>query len=1001
MPDAQNQNAFKQLCVPQNLVRSNYYSDTYRASCTLNGVEQTVDIQFIRIPFEESKEKMLVDRFGYSEIELKEFYATLSKQVKRHLMYTQELANLKQDNINTSTAFYLHRQVAKNEEEHCREIFIVTRPMESLIGSSVISGEGAYMFNILQLGVRLLQTAKSYHDAGYHIGAFDLESMYSVDNNGKTLVKNGGFLSASKASEGGFGDYTAASSAFLDIDVANGTAPASFDSDVRSICRQLWTLCNGNYYTTAADTAYRPQYADDALTELLQDGLTNGAAAYAALGKGLRRMAKDMAEGKAENPYISFEQPKYVADMKADTSNRKAEGEKAAKEAEKEARRKKAEEIRNKSKKKDDGKKRSALTKDKIFILILILAAIVFCIFQFLGSFSPVPSEPVAEEVTPAPAAPVQTQPPVAATPVPAGVTTSADKGLYRGDGYIVDYYGRPTTRFYVDDSGNIVHDPSALPARLEDLEYTDNIIDLDEAGIECDLDESELVLTRSQLTDGGITPDTLLTNAAWDTSRHMRKIGTAYMVIPATKNSEEQRVELSDETFRLITSGAADEEIIASLTQQMLLEHEEELGYELDADQKDEFCKDNTATAKSLLKSCSGYALELVFSDWYEEYRNIDNDTYNLMALVAREPECGKIKSRESTVNGSTITLYYDDEGNTYTENDWLEQEQLISDIASAKAILDYEAGVTEPVTDVPAEGVMDYVYVEDIRFSRNPYENGLNTNGRNILATDYVITVKVLPENATCKEVLMWIDKDSGLMLPYKYNADPIIGTYGTYDTLTAAQLNFGVLGGNELSLVFTGNAYGDYEVTFRSADKRTEEVLQVQLSDGSPVIDDAPVPTPVPTTAPASTPSGNTGGSGYYGGSPTYTQPTQTPAPTPTPTPTPTPEPTPVPTQEPITPVDPEPTQAPAAAEFFVAIVLPDGSSTTGNYITLHIGECAELKPQDNCTWSASSTCARITRDASYRPIIEAVSEGTCVFTAYTNSGLTYTITVNVVP
>lgn len=52
------------LCTPDTHIRSNYYSDTYRASFAIRGVNKQWDITHIELPFPKEKERLLMARFG-------------------------------------------------------------------------------------------------------------------------------------------------------------------------------------------------------------------------------------------------------------------------------------------------------------------------------------------------------------------------------------------------------------------------------------------------------------------------------------------------------------------------------------------------------------------------------------------------------------------------------------------------------------------------------------------------------------------------------------------------------------------------------------------------------------------------------------------------------------------------------------------------------------------------------------------------------------------------
>ena len=79
------------VCTEDKLIRSNYYSDTYRAEFKMGGEKKTWDVQHISIPFDPVKEIMLKERFGIDESELQAFYTAFGSNLKHSLRITDAL----------------------------------------------------------------------------------------------------------------------------------------------------------------------------------------------------------------------------------------------------------------------------------------------------------------------------------------------------------------------------------------------------------------------------------------------------------------------------------------------------------------------------------------------------------------------------------------------------------------------------------------------------------------------------------------------------------------------------------------------------------------------------------------------------------------------------------------------------------------------------------------------------------------------------------------------
>ena len=73
------------FCTEHNLIRSTYFSDTYRATFELDGITKSWDITHISLPFSEEKERLLQARFGIPSDELFEFYKRFAKCVQNSM----------------------------------------------------------------------------------------------------------------------------------------------------------------------------------------------------------------------------------------------------------------------------------------------------------------------------------------------------------------------------------------------------------------------------------------------------------------------------------------------------------------------------------------------------------------------------------------------------------------------------------------------------------------------------------------------------------------------------------------------------------------------------------------------------------------------------------------------------------------------------------------------------------------------------------------------------
>ena len=259
------------------------------------------------------------------------------------------------------------------------------------------------------------------------------------------------------------------------------------------------------------------------------------------------------------------------------------------------------------------------------------------------------------------------------------------------------------------------------------------------------------------------------------------------------------------------------------------------------------------------------------------------------------------------------------------------------------------------------------------------------------------FMMTVSLLPEDVTCKEVSVTVEPNTGLGFPYSYNADVVLGQHSTYDVLSDMALDFAKGENGSLSLAMKASAAGTYRITFASGDGKVIKALIVNANSvGTPAENASQTGMDTPEGTAGGNQGGNTGGNqggntggGNTGGNtgggnitpqyPVITPTPQQPEPTPSPqTPQPTPTPTPVPTPEPI-------------------YEEPAFTINSPTEITLKIGETFTLKPSDSCTWSLSNRSV-ISLGGPANCTITAKAPGVCVITAWHGSE-SFTITVTV--
>lgn len=311
-------NTLKAICTDSNKIRETYYGSTHRAVLTVNGVKDTWDILTIGIPFQPQKEAELMQRFGIQRAQLPEFYAEFEQAVFRHSMLIKLANDTGVDGIQKGILKYSaassFARINKEGVQTGLDFYFITKPMESFVGSEIISESGAYLKDIISLALRLLQLSKTLNDNGFTLGAVDLDSCYLVlDEDGaeKKYLKTG--YTFYGTGPGIYPEnYPVDGAAFIAESVASGKEQQNINTDIAMVCRLIWGLLDGKSFRESADTAHAPAYASQELKELLELGLSQGGASWKQLNSGLRAVNKRIAGGETENTYIAFEKPSYL-----------------------------------------------------------------------------------------------------------------------------------------------------------------------------------------------------------------------------------------------------------------------------------------------------------------------------------------------------------------------------------------------------------------------------------------------------------------------------------------------------------------------------------------------------------------------------------------------------------------------------------------------------------------------------------------------------------------
>lgn len=304
------------ICTPNRLIRETYYSSTYRAKFSINKTFQYWDVTRISIPFSDNKEKELLDRLGLLESDkefLISFYELFARHIKTGWEITKEL--YKSGNSDAAQSFpeLVYNKIYKDDENGNIEIYTATDSLDPLIGSKYISDSSVSLLNLLQLAARFTVTLQKLAESGIHIGALDLDSIgltLRENEDDKTFIRFSSLLY-------GTSDNIASSKlpclpsipGSVPQGVLDNTEPITIGTDAYNLCGIIWSVCNGEHYTTPADFSRIPRNIPESLIDLLASGCKikgNDANALKQLRNGFFALIKDVQKGKIENITIKF-----------------------------------------------------------------------------------------------------------------------------------------------------------------------------------------------------------------------------------------------------------------------------------------------------------------------------------------------------------------------------------------------------------------------------------------------------------------------------------------------------------------------------------------------------------------------------------------------------------------------------------------------------------------------------------------------------------------------
>ena len=209
---ADNKFELQVFCTEHNLIRSTYFSDTYRATFELDGITKSWDITHISLPFSEEKERLLQARFGIPSDELFEFYKRFAKCVQNSMAVVKYINDIPLEDqsqnadgtpkrdpavaVKSSAALYKYKRIIKKADKHGSDVYLVTEPLDPFVGSEFCTGTAISLSNLLSFAARATQIINGFAYYGFHVGGFDLDTIFFQNIDGKKFFTFGSFLYA-------------------------------------------------------------------------------------------------------------------------------------------------------------------------------------------------------------------------------------------------------------------------------------------------------------------------------------------------------------------------------------------------------------------------------------------------------------------------------------------------------------------------------------------------------------------------------------------------------------------------------------------------------------------------------------------------------------------------------------------------------------------------------------------------------------------------------------
>lgn len=286
------------VCIPENLSRRNYFSDTYTTVMSVNGEKRQMDVTHIRLPFTSSREKVVMSHFGMGKDEMHDLYGTLARCISNTVNVTSFL-----NSRGVPSVMRIYRsEIKKNSGS--TDIYLITEHLRPM--TEVYFKEETTVANILNFGVRTANLIRDVHaqsnEVNVTIRCIDPEQIF-VDNNGRFVF--GCFQYAYITGSAKPPILLAPTAPFhVPVSISSQGKEGDLGTDMTNLATILWALFNGDGFDQPTTTGNAPKYGNSKIEQILKLGMEGDPEMFQQFKSGLSELYKGCRRDNTGNTEV-------------------------------------------------------------------------------------------------------------------------------------------------------------------------------------------------------------------------------------------------------------------------------------------------------------------------------------------------------------------------------------------------------------------------------------------------------------------------------------------------------------------------------------------------------------------------------------------------------------------------------------------------------------------------------------------------------------------------